>query len=650
MKKAILSPAEASFYPCNIVEISVQSGRSVKKGDILAVFAATTGNTTKSLRAPFDGDVADVFCIAGQRLASRERILAISLAQDKPTPTAPPTSAPEPEKTPAPEPKPMPENLQAAQDVFDETRNRPKKRSRKLGLGVMLIVGLAGLFGYAAGTGQLPNLNGKSIAECDALAGHHLDETLKGPGVAFGPLRDHKKDAIAACLKASKSGQGRQYFQLGRAYLADYQNELGITFYEKARDKGHITAKYWLAEFHRRGRYGIEKNPVLGLKMHKENAAAGSIPSVFDAGVLSQKSFGGLSTNYADSYRYLLRANVAEYGPSYYELGRLYQRGVGVEKNNSRAIALYRDALEKSTYKTDNTRKNLALAMLDQQSWYYDYVPVRLPTQSQKNRLATRLPAAKKQIISALELLKTRIRKDDPKPYEDYLRALMPITGSWLFDFGRAGYGPFQMNPAVQGFEIYVLREMENAMFMGLRAENPDKTSQADVSGYMLSTVSMMKNLVKGRRNIDAELGALRQFIDWKKQRVAKGKNPRACIKRKGSWADGVYNISLKNQCSHDVIVDIQLKITYKSNYATQTKVARNKVVSPGMTARFSLRSNHSRGGATGSTPMGVCYKAEEFKRAPTFLAGGTYKCGNASTKYRELLAEFKGMMDELMK
>ncbi len=650
MKKAILSPAEASFYPCNIVEISVQSGRSVKKGDILAVFAATTGNTTKSLRAPFDGDVADVFCIVGQRLASRERILAITVAQEKPAPTAPPTSAPEPDKPPAPNPKPMPENLQAAQDVFDETRNPPKKRSRKLGLGVMLIVGLAGLFGYAAGTGQLPNLNGKSIAECDAFAGHRLDETLEGPGVAFGRLVDHKGDAIAACLTASKSGQGRQYFQLGRAYLADGQNELGVSFYEKARDKGHITAKYWLAEFHRRGRYGVEKNPVLGLKMHKENAAAGYIPSVFDAGVLSQKNFGGLSTNYAVSYRYLLRANGAEYGPSYYELARLYQKGLGVEKNNSRAIALYRDALEKSTYQTDNTRKNLALTMLDQQSWYYDYVPVRLTSQSQENRLATRLAAAKDQITSALELLKSRLRDGDPKTYEDYLRALMPITASWLFDFGKAGDGRFQMNPAVQGFEINVLREMQQAIFMGLRAENPDKTSQTDVSGYMLSTVFRMKSFVEGRREMDDRLATLRQFIEWKEPRVAKGEKPRDCIDRTGSWADGVYKISLKNQCSHDVIVDIQLKITYKSNYAPQTKATRNKVISPGMTARFSLRSNHSGGGATGSTPMGVCYKADGFEKAPTFLAGGTYKCGSASKKYRDLLAEYNEVLDGMGK
>jgi len=146
--------------------------------------------------------------------------------------------------------------------------------------------------------------------------------------------------AIKFCRTASASSR-RALYQLGRAHAANQQMPDAISTYRKAADKGSTAAMVELGVLLGTGA-GVPKNEAEARKLFERAAEAGNPRGVTNLAALSNT--GGTPADPAKSRAMLIRAAEKNSPEAQYQLGLMFEDGVGGPKDDVAARALFEKA------------------------------------------------------------------------------------------------------------------------------------------------------------------------------------------------------------------------------------------------------------------------------------------------------------------
>jgi localization factor PodJL len=200
-----------------------------------------------------------------------------------------------------------------------------------------------GASGYAASTlraAQAALLPGGAASAPALLSSASEDRA----GAAAVPERaaDDLKDLEAA----AGHGDSEAQFRIGTRFLSDGAFSNGgaaraARWLEKAAGQGHLEAQFMLASLYERGA-GVAKDETKAMSLYRNAANAGHIRAMHNLGVLlsARESL----QDYSEAAVWFARAAQAGLTDSQYNLALLYERGLGVEQDLSRAYLWYRAA------------------------------------------------------------------------------------------------------------------------------------------------------------------------------------------------------------------------------------------------------------------------------------------------------------------
>src|SRR5262249_55493454 len=144
--------------------------------------------------------------------------------------------------------------------------------------------------------------------------------------------------AIKFCRTASASSR-RALYQLGRAYAANQQIPDAVSTYRKAIDKGSTAAMVELGVMLGTGT-GVPKDDAQARKLFERAAEAGNPRGVTNLAAIS----GGTPADPGRSRAMLSRAAEKNSPEAQYQLGLMYEDGVGGPKDEVAARALFEKA------------------------------------------------------------------------------------------------------------------------------------------------------------------------------------------------------------------------------------------------------------------------------------------------------------------
>jgi localization factor PodJL len=163
-------------------------------------------------------------------------------------------------------------------------------------------------------------------------------------GAAIQPERaaEDLKDLEAA----ARHGDSEAQFRIGTRFLSDgaFSNGGAATaarWLAKAAGQGHLEAQFMLASLYERGA-GVAKDENQAISLYRKAANAGHIRAMHNLGVLL--SAHESPQDYSEAAVWFARAAQAGLADSQYNLALLYERGLGVEQDLSRAYLWYRAA------------------------------------------------------------------------------------------------------------------------------------------------------------------------------------------------------------------------------------------------------------------------------------------------------------------
>jgi TPR repeat protein len=177
-----------------------------------------------------------------------------------------------------------------------------------------------------------------------SVAAHHLGLAyLYGWGVPSNPI-----EAFELLSEAARQENPESTFVLAQMYMsgvgvtADHQ--MALSLFQKASDLGHAEASLHLGSIYEYGE-GVEID-LNKAKLYWQRAADLNHPSgIFNLGSLLL-THAEKDSDYQLAKEWLQKADVLGHPKAKTQLAALYSNGLGVEKDISRAIAIYREALK----------------------------------------------------------------------------------------------------------------------------------------------------------------------------------------------------------------------------------------------------------------------------------------------------------------
>jgi localization factor PodJL len=145
---------------------------------------------------------------------------------------------------------------------------------------------------------------------------------------------------------AASHGDSEAQFRIGTRFLSDGAFSNGgaaraARWLKKAADRGHLEAQFMLASLYERGA-GVPKDESEAMSLYHKAATAGHIRAMHNLGVLL--SARESPQDYSEAAVWFARAAQAGLTDSQYNLALLYERGLGVDQDLSRAYLWYRAA------------------------------------------------------------------------------------------------------------------------------------------------------------------------------------------------------------------------------------------------------------------------------------------------------------------
>jgi localization factor PodJL len=144
---------------------------------------------------------------------------------------------------------------------------------------------------------------------------------------------------------AARHGDREAQFRIGKRFLNDSDLDGGSAtaarWLSRAADQGHLEALFMLASLYERGA-GVSKDEVRAVELYRQAASAGHVRAMHNLGVLL--SSRGAAASYREAAMWFNRAALAGLADSQYNLALLYERGLGLEQDLTRAYFWYRVA------------------------------------------------------------------------------------------------------------------------------------------------------------------------------------------------------------------------------------------------------------------------------------------------------------------
>jgi TPR repeat protein len=185
----------------------------------------------------------------------------------------------------------------------------------------------------------LAHAQSADLVLCDRLAADPADPDK--PADVKG-VADVTPSDIATAIKFCRQASGasrRAMYQLGRAYAASNQMPDAMAAWRKAADKGSTSAMVELGVLYGTGT-GVTKDEAQARRLFERAAQAGNPRGVSNLAALGG---GGAAADPARSRELLAKAAETN-AEAQYQLGVMLAEGVGGEKDDARARALFEKA------------------------------------------------------------------------------------------------------------------------------------------------------------------------------------------------------------------------------------------------------------------------------------------------------------------
>lgn len=169
---------------------------------------------------------------------------------------------------------------------------------------------------------------------------------------------------------AGDRGHANALFTLGQIYGkgretgfdVEQSHEVGLKFYEKAANEGHVHAAYWAGYSFRQGLGVAESDPAKAIVFLEQAAKADMVSALFDLGVIYHVG-EGVHKDLKKAVEYYERAAKLGAHPAMYNLGMILMAGEdGVPRDLPRANILLRAARDGNPVQYPLPEQQLAAA------------------------------------------------------------------------------------------------------------------------------------------------------------------------------------------------------------------------------------------------------------------------------------------------
>lgn len=196
-----------------------------------------------------------------------------------------------------------------------------------------------------------------------------------------GSKPDNAGEDLERLEAAARHGDKDAQFRIAARFLNSGGPESGAAtaarWLTKAAEQGHIEAQFVLASLYERGA-GVVKDEILASALYRKAARAGHIRAMHNLGVLL--SAHASPENYREAASWFNRAALAGLADSQYNLALLYESGLGVEQDLSRAYFWYRVAAKagdkEAARQADRLKRSMSAAEADEADHAGSWKPV----------------------------------------------------------------------------------------------------------------------------------------------------------------------------------------------------------------------------------------------------------------------------------
>ena len=186
-----------------------------------------------------------------------------------------------------------------------------------------------------------------SLKACDAAAAepHNGDNPEDIAGVSKKAISI--SSAFAFCEDAVKQNPDshRAAYQFARVLDADKQYDLAFSRYEPLAEAGYASAQVGIGYLYISGR-GVDAIQRVALDWFRAAALQKNASGEFALGAMHARGLGGLEKNYKTAAQFYQLAADKNHASALNNLGTLYARGRGVEKDLDLAFSHYNKAAE----------------------------------------------------------------------------------------------------------------------------------------------------------------------------------------------------------------------------------------------------------------------------------------------------------------
>ncbi len=156
---------------------------------------------------------------------------------------------------------------------------------------------------------------------------------------------DYANEDLNLLESAARHGDRDAQFRIGRRFLNDNSLDGGAAaaarWLARAAAQGHVEAQFMLATLFERGA-GVSRDENQAVTLYRKAAAAGHVRAMHNLGVLLSEHAS--QQDYSEAASWFARAASAGLADSQYNLALLYERGLGLEQDLTRAYYWYQAA------------------------------------------------------------------------------------------------------------------------------------------------------------------------------------------------------------------------------------------------------------------------------------------------------------------
>lgn len=393
----------------------------------------------------------------------------------------------------------------------------------------------------------------QAIAECDALAGSTYDPTLPVPSTGWNDLVNHAARAVAACDRATASGNPRHLYQFARASWASGV-EVGVyDNFVSASAAGSQAATFTLAVIHQDGWLGKDVNYPRALKIFKELASLGHADANFQIGwmYLYSREQLGLDATTARTLAHRAISKAVRQGSheAVYALGLMFEMGWHVGQDTTMAEAYYRDAIDLAPTNIDKAKERLSDMLLEEArtaSTWEEFL-------YNENR-----------IFEALELKKSEVnkRKIEQDAFVNGIINVADKATNYINYLTRQEMLGSGFEDRLADIRERALNYLDEALYERHLAFPDDYPRHTETM-----SISLMGDLKRTYANYSEEYVDWVEFLRYAQEFEKTGGGSDACLsKSSGFTNDDYFRADFKNRCKYPVMIVAELAVDYSSS------------------------------------------------------------------------------------